>query len=164
MKDFDWTRFTVKIAVKADQRTVYDAWTSSAAIERWFLSKAVFRNDAGADLAPTEGVGPGCTYAWNWYGFDVTEQGRILGANGKDLFRFTFAGACPVEVRLTKEHDHTVVTLTQSEIPEDDASKRSIRLGCHTGWSFFLLNLKSVLEGGLDLRNKNAAFTGVVNA
>ena len=81
MKDFDWTRFTVKIAVKADQRTVYDAWTSSAAIERWFLSKAVFRNDAGADLAPTEGVGPGCTYAWNWYGFDVTEQGRILGAS-----------------------------------------------------------------------------------
>jgi uncharacterized protein YndB with AHSA1/START domain len=154
----------VKIAVKADMQAVYDAWTSSAAIERWFLSRAVFRNDAGVELAPTEAVGPGCTYAWNWYGYDVTEQGRILGANGKDLFRFTFAGECSVDVRFATEHEHTVVTLTQSEIPEDDASKRSIRLGCHTGWSFFLLNLKSMLEGGLDLRNKNPAFTRVVNS
>jgi hypothetical protein len=33
-----------------------------------------------------------------------------------------------------------------------------------TGWTFYLANLKSVLEGGLDLRNKNARLQRLVNA
>ena len=52
---------------------------------------------------------------------------------------------------------------TQSEIPIDDNSKENIRLGCAFGWTFYLLNLKSVLEGGLDLRNKDSELNGVIN-
>jgi hypothetical protein len=55
-----------------------------------------------------------------------------------------------------------IVELTQKDIPTDDASKQNIRLGCHTGWSFFLVNLKSVYEGGLDLRNKDSNFKGMI--
>ena len=56
-----------------------------------------------------------------------------------------------------------LVNLTQKNIPTDDFSKINIRLGCDSGWSFFLVNLKSVYEGGLDLREKNERQKGMVN-
>ena len=56
-----------------------------------------------------------------------------------------------------------MVTLSQSNIPLDNKSKQNIRLGCESGWSFFMLNLKSVYEGGLDLRNKNDKLPGMLN-
>ncbi len=164
MKEFDWSKFTLRVPVKAEMKALYDAWTSTSEIEKWFLRKAIFRSRSG-DVLPLEAsIMEGCTYAWEWFGYDVIEEGRILSANGTDHIRFTFAGECPVDVKLTTVGDHVMVELTQSGIPEDDRSKRSIRLGCHTGWSFFLVNLKSVYEGGLDLRNKDQSIKGVVNS
>ena len=68
-----------------------------------------------------------------------------------------------VDVKLTDKTDYTLVELTQKDIPVDELSKQEIRLGCHSGWSFYLVNLKSVYEGGLDLRNKDAHYRPMVN-
>ena len=68
-----------------------------------------------------------------------------------------------VEVKLTEKDNSVIVELNQNNIPTDDNSKLNIRLGCDSGWSFYLVNLKSVYEGGIDLRNKNTAFTAMVN-
>jgi hypothetical protein len=37
-------------------------------------------------------------------------------------------------------------------------------MGCLGGWTFYLANLKSYLEGGVDLRNKNLALNNMVNS
>lgn len=163
MKNFDWTSFTVKIAVRASLDDMYNAWTRAAEIERWFLSKAVYTGPDKKRMARNANVTTGGTWTWEWYGWELTDHGRITKANGKDHFQFTFAGECPVDVRLKKRGKDVIVELTQSKIPTDDNSKRDIRLGCHTGWSLFLLNLKSVYEGGLDLRNKNEKLKGMIN-
>jgi hypothetical protein len=68
-----------------------------------------------------------------------------------------------VDIQLKQEDGYVLVELTQKNIPTDENSKRNIRLGCHTGWSFYLVNLKSVYEGGLDLRNKNENTYPMVN-
>ncbi len=102
-------------------------------------------------------------YAWNWYGYEFTEYGKILEANKKDLFSFYFAGKTKVEVKLFILNNQVLVTLTQSEIPEDDDSKKNIRLGCSSGWAFYLVNLKAWLESRIDLRNKDIANGIVVN-
>ena len=104
------------------------------------------------------------TYAWQWHTYDLTEHGKINQANGTDFFQFTFAGDCLVDVKLQPYKDQTLVELTQQNIPTDDNSKREYRLGCHDGWSFFLVNLKSVYEGGLDLRNMDGELKSVVNS
>lgn len=44
MKNFDWTTFTKKIAIKSTLSDIYDAWTQPSEIEKWFLSNAVFTN------------------------------------------------------------------------------------------------------------------------
>ncbi len=163
MKNFDWTTFTRKIAVRAKLADIYSAWTKSSEIERWFLSQAVFKDATGNPINAHTQLEKGSTYEWRWYLYDETEYGRITEANGKDFIQFTFAGECLVDIKFSTQGDHVVVELTQKNIPTDDDSKQGIRLGCSTGWSFFLVNLKSVYEGGLDLRNKDTELKGLVN-
>ncbi len=163
MTNFDWTTFTRKIAIKASQSTIYNAWAKTSEIEKWFLSKAVFRDTNKNPIDSNQPIEKEHTYEWNWYLFDVTERGKITAANGNDYIQFTFAGECLVDIKLTQQDDYVIVELNQKNIPTDDKSKQEIRLGCSSGWSFFLINLKSVYEGGLDLRNKDTHLKGMLN-
>jgi uncharacterized protein YndB with AHSA1/START domain len=162
IQTFDWSTFTIKTVVQAPLNTIYKAWTCTAEIERWFLLQAAHYE--GDELLPGDReASAGTTYDWRWYLFEDTEQGRYTEANGTDFLQFSFAGQCLVDIQLKTTGEFTEVVLTQKNIPTDDQSKRSIRLGCHGGWSFYLVNLKSVYEGGLDLRNKDERFKGLVN-
>lgn len=163
MKNFDWTTFKRRIAIKSSLSELYKAWSTASEIEKWFLSKAVFLDHKKNPIGKDHSIEKGFAYAWDWYLFDSTEYGQITEANGKDFIQFTFAGECLVDVQLSIHDDYVMVELTQKNIPTDDHSKRGIRLGCHEGWSFFLVNLKSVYEGGLDLRNKDHSLKGVLN-
>jgi len=58
----------------------------------------------------------------------------------------------------------TEMILTQDQIPTDEQSRYDYHVGCSTGWSFYEGNIKSVLEGGMDLRNKNPGLTNVINS
>ena len=142
---------------------MYNAWTIPQEIEKWFLSNAYFEKPEGVAVSGTDNIQPNDTYEWSWFLYDVAEKGTIIEANGLDLLKFTFAGNCIVEIRLRNHADCVIVELTQSNIPTDHQSKRSIRLGCDSGWSFFLVNLKSVYEGGIDLRNKDTSLKGMLN-
>ncbi len=163
MTNFDWTTFTRKIAINAKLSDIYNAWTKASEIEKWFLSKAIFKDNNEAQIEKDKAIEKGFTYEWNWYLFDSTEHGKITDTNGKDFIQFTFAGDCLVDIKLSIQNDNTIVELTQKNIPTDDNSKQGIRLGCDSGWSFFLVNLKSVYEGGLDLRNKDNSLKGMIN-
>lgn len=60
------------------------------------------------------------------------------------------------------ESGESILRLDQFEIGSDD--DRNIFLGCGEGWTFYLANLKSILEGGMDLRNKNEKIRAVINS
>lgn len=163
MKNFNWTQFTKRITVKSDIKTVYDAWTKSGELEKWFLSEAVFYTAENEKLPASENCSAGCKYEWHWFAENYYEEGLVTATNGTDFLEFTFAGNCKVEITLKPEKDSILVELSQREIPLDDDSKANIRLGCAFGWTFYLINLKSILEGGIDLRNKDTEIRGVVN-
>lgn len=162
MSRIDWTSFTVRIPVKASMKELYAAWTRSAELEHWFLRKATHTGTDKKPLRRTSSVTKGCTFAWEWYGYDGVEHGVVKEANGKDHLRFTFAGSL-VDVRLQQVGKDVVVEIVQHGIPTDPSSKKNIRMGCHVGWTFWIANLKSVYEGGLNLRNTNDELTGMVN-
>ena len=163
MDNFNWSQFTKRIQIKSDLATIYNSWAKSAELEKWFLSKAVYFDSNGKNISATENVSADCKYEWNWFAQNYFESGKVITANGTDLFEFTFAGDCKVQVKLTEVKNYVLVEITQKEIPLDNNSKQNIRLGCAFGWTFYLINLKSVLEGGLDLRNKDSEMEGMVN-
>ncbi|WP_290970699.1 SRPBCC domain-containing protein [Flavobacterium sp.] len=98
-----------------------------------------------------------------WYLYDDAMKGKIVSANGKDQLQFTFEGNCLVDINLSEANGYTIVELRHHNIPTDDYSKQYIRLGCSNGWHFYLTNLKSVYEGGLDLRNKDGNLNPMIN-
>lgn len=163
MKDFDWTQFTRKIPIAVSIETLYNAWATPEELKKWFLSEASFRSKEGTSLLKKEKISAGQTYTWQWHLWDGTETGEVLKANGTDHIEFSFAGSCKVSVTFKTYEKGTIVSLTQNNIPIDDKSKKDIRLGCDSGWSFYLLNLKSVYEGGLDLRNKDKSIGPMLN-
>ncbi len=164
MENFDWTQFTRKIPVSATVATLYKAWTVPSEIERWFLKDANFNTKDGIKRAKSYGIQKDDTYQWKWFQWDGIETGTIVSVNGIDKLQFTFAGDCLVEISLKPFEKETIVILTQKNIPTTDKAKENIRLGCDRGWSFYLVNLKSVYEGGLDLRNKNTNIPAMVNS
>jgi hypothetical protein len=56
------------------------------------------------------------------------------------------------------------VELVQENIPDDESGKLTWHVGCKTGWTFYLANMKSLYEGGIDLRNKNENLQQVLNS
>lgn len=163
MNNFDWTSFTKRIAVKAALADIYKAWTVPADLEEWFLERADFRTASGAPPERNQPVPGGTQYDWYWYLDNNPLQGKILEANGKDFIQFTFEGNSLVDVSLSTLDEYVLIELRHYNIPLDDHSKQYIRLGCSSGWAFYLHNLKSVYEGGIDLRNKDPKLGVMIN-
>lgn len=153
----DWSRFSVKTALKADQNEILSAWTTPAGLEKWFLRMAEFSKPDGTHRDRNEKVQVHDTYKWRWHGYpdSVEEQGEILAAKNDEMLRFRFGKAGIVSVKSKLLNGETLIELFQEEIPLDESSKMNFHVGCKTGWTFYLANLKSILEGGKDLRNKN---------
>ena len=163
MKDFDWTSFTKRIAIRSSLAEIYEAWTTAINLEKWFLESVTFRDKHGELFDRTKSVESGISYDWFWFLDSTPMHGEILDENGTDFIQFTFEGPSVVDVRLSELEDYVIVELRHHSIPQDDFSKEHIRLGCSNGWAFYLHNLKSIYEGGIDLRNKDEKLGVMIN-
>ena len=156
MSENKWTQFTITADFNTDVRSVYEAWTKPAGLEKWFLRKAEFYTIAGRLRSGDEYISKEDTYAWYWHGFDdaAVEKGQILEVNSIDFLKFSFSGGSTVSVSIEGKNGLTILELTQENIPEESDPDKNLYIQCQIGWTFYLANLKSIIEGGIDLRNK----------
>ncbi|MGZ3752508.1 MAG: SRPBCC family protein [Mucilaginibacter sp.] len=156
MTENKWTKFTITADFNTDARSIYQAWTTSAGLESWFLRKANFYTIVGRLRASDESISKEDTYEWYWHGFDdsTVEKGEVLEVNSIDSLKFSFSGGSIVTVSIESRNGLTILELTQDNIPEENDLSKSLYVQCQTGWTFYLANLKSIIEGGIDLRNK----------
>ena len=162
MQPIDWSTFRLRINIDTSIEEIFNCLNTRVGIERWFLASAVFKDGAGTKSSNLP-IAPGDTYEWMWHGSDYVAKGDVLENNGLDRIAFTFEG-CQVAIQIKVEDGVHIVELVQSEIPTDEPSKKQKHVGCSSGWTFYKANLKSVLEGGLDLRNKDAGIKSVINS
>ena len=165
-KPFDWSRFIVRINISAPIEKIYWAWATRQGMEYWFLRRSEYKKVDGILRTDNEMVEKKDEYSWNWFGYpdEVMETGTILEANGKDHFKFSFGNAGNCSVSIKEEEGETIVELLQDEIPTTEEGIRNWHLGCSKGWTFYFANLKSLLEGGVDLRNKNELLKQMINS
>jgi uncharacterized protein YndB with AHSA1/START domain len=166
MSNLDWSRFVTRVNINAPVEKLYRAWATRSGIEGWFLRLSEFKDPAGNLREGNEPVQQGDSYKWLWHGWpdDVVELGNILAANGANQLSFSFGKAGNCTVTIKQEEGENIVELLQEEIPSNDEGRFNWHVGCKTGWTFYLANMKSVLEGGLDLRNRNVKLQQVINS
>ncbi len=166
MSEYDWSRFVTRVPINASKQELYDAWATRKGIEHWFLRMSEYKVPDGTLRKENEPVQEGDTYTWRWHGWpdDVEEHGKILACNGKDHFQFSFGEAGDCDVMIKEESGQTMIELVQTNIPTDEHGKQYWHVGCKTGWTFHLTNMKSIFEGGKDLRNKDERVKNVINA
>jgi len=183
----------LRINTSAPVEKVYAALATKAGLESWFLKKADISSGAaaGAGMAGAAGVEEGAVgavggtvgaggslrqpgdkiqkgdeYEFRWHGHpdSMSHKGKIIAADGKSQFTFTFSQDLPVSVSIYKECDETIVELVETFDPTDEGVAKKHYLGNMKGWIFFMINLKSVLEGGLDMRNRKEELRNVLTA
>lgn len=141
-KKFDWSQFTQRVAVAAPVEKVFQMWTDPVQLRSWFLA------DAKIDLKK------GGEFEWKWLA-GVKEKGRVLSVKKPSKLSFTFAGSV-CDVTFKKDKRGSLVILHQHNIPRTEKGKFDVHLNCSCGWTFYLTNLKTYLEYGIDLRETNA--------
>lgn len=167
---FDWTQFRLGIYIRALPQDLYALWAEAEGLCRWFLRSAAFAPSEGPPpdrrsraampafdtLTPrpeNEPCRANDRYRWEWY-YDggIVGEEWIREARPPTKLVFGFGERMEVEVLVRKQGKHSEVSLRQYNIPGSPRGRRELHMGCRVAWAFFLTNLKSVAEGGLDLR------------
>src|SRR5687767_4508467 len=119
MQPHDWSRFTLRVPIKAGPKEVFAAWTTRQGLESWFLRKALFKTDKGKEKSPVDTILQGDTYQWMWHGWpdEVVEKGTVLSNNEKNTLKFSFGKAGNVQVEVKEAGGETLVELLQYDIP-----------------------------------------------
>lgn len=162
----DFSKFRLRVNINSTIETVYKAWATRKGLESWFLRKALFKDSSGKPISDHDFINSDATYEWYWFGYsdEVVEKGTVLKANKRNEFSFTFSLGCPVRISIFEEKDEVICELVESDLPTDEENLVRHYVGDSRGWIFYLTNLKSVLEGGLDLRNKREDIKDVITA
>ena len=148
----EWKEFVQIIYVEAPIDTVYASLTTAKGMMGWSSMEAALTAGDGTEVAPGEPAVQGTKFQLIWH-TGHEEKGEFLEANGSDKLRDTFGEGIEVAFTLEEVEDGTTkVMLVQTQDRSDDENLK-ILLGFKEGWGFYLTNLKSVLEGGLDLRD-----------
>lgn len=139
-KPYDWTKFSQHVFIKKPVARVFAAWTDDRQIVRWFPEKA--------EIEPRKGG----IVRWEWLAGDKLDK-QILVCQRNRQFDFPFGDKGEmVSVRFRAVKGGTICSLTQSGM-KNTPQGRVMYTGCMQGWTFFLTNLKSWLEHGIDLRS-----------
>lgn len=156
-----WSKFKICGDYNVDMRSLYMAWSTAVGLERWFLRKADFYTVPMRLRQSEELIAKDDNYTWYWHGYDnnIVQKGRILEANGQDFIKFTFTDDTIVSVNFITRNGLTIIELEQENIPQENDPEKNLLVQCKTGWTFYLTNLKSVMENGKDLRNKRVELT-----
>jgi len=132
----------------APPERVFASLTEPAELSKWFVEKAVMPRRKGA------------TFRLSWKG-GYSMKAKVLAFEAPEelrlewLDRFETKKVFATEARFTlrKKGKGTLLTLTHRGFK---SGKRWISLygSIQSGWTFYLTNLRSVLERGIDLRRK----------
>jgi uncharacterized protein YndB with AHSA1/START domain len=152
--------FELAVYVNVPSSSLYNCWICSGLLEEWFLKKATFIEPVDLARQPDEPCKTGDSYWWEWSD-GTTEVGEVLEVT-ENAFSFTFGTGVVVKVEF-EGGDRSLVVLNQRHSMEDETQKQRTYVSCLQGWTFFLTNLKSFLEGGVDLREHEPDRAFLVN-
>ena len=132
--------------IDAKVSVVFNSLSNSQTLAKWFLKSATLERKKGGK------------YSFAWLGVDFKQDGNVLNfkENEKLTIEWPSAGEESIVTFTTKkEGKGTMLTMVQSGYKDDER-----KLMTAIGWTYYLMNLKSVLENGKDLRHEKDNIMG----
>ncbi len=151
--NLDWSQFTRRVFIEAQPKEVFQQWSSTVALETWFLEEVEFQRN-GEILNKQEIIREGDNYRWKWHGWEGEQKGKILEVLGNKSITFSFGQAGEVNIEFISDPIGCQLVLKQYNIPTDEQSIRNYYYGCTNGWSFWMLNCKLFIEKGFTINQK----------
>lgn len=161
-KNFNKEIFTHGIYLNAPVDKVFKFIATPSGITKWFIGKAKYYYKDLNIRFGDEIIQKGDSYLWTWLNKDLELKGIITDSSDQGLFQFTFSPLYIVTIKLTSENNKTKLTLRQ-EYQKSAVKEEFNFINCCVCWAFFLTNLKSVIEHGIDLRETEADDEMLVN-
>jgi uncharacterized protein YndB with AHSA1/START domain len=150
----DWTAFDVYLFIAANPADVLGYWQTTEGLRQFFIAEMTALDDQGGAIHDTN-LSAGNYYRWRWI-HDYEGEGQILESNAQSV-EFTFGKSYRVRVSVAKAGSGTLLHLQQTGMSDDASEQVQGSLNCRSCWIYFLVNLKSILENGMDLRDHNPA-------
>lgn len=158
---YSWEEFKIYMYYRTTAEELFSAWATASGLESFFIKEALFQSIEDEVRSKNEIVDVGDKYKWLFHHqFEV--EGRVLAVEPYERFSFTF-GKMIVDVKLKRKDDLIELELIQSKIPTDtDTDRAWSHMNCRSCWIYFLMNLKSVLQYGNDLRENEPELSDCV--
>ncbi len=160
---FNQNNFIRKIFINKKIDEVNELISTPAGIARWFIDKAEYRSPDNLVRKDSDEAQKADKYKWYWLYKNFSTEGEILEAETNRILKFTFGSAGIVAITLTEDEGRTLVELKQENYPGQKYDEDAY-INCYVCWTFYLANLKSVMETGYDLRDRDTNYMeGFVN-
>ena len=161
-KNFNLQSFTHSIYLDKPVGEVFDLTAKCGGFTKWFIGEASYTSPEGEKRNPDEYAQREDTYEWKWKTKDFTTKGIVLDVQENELFSFTFGSLFNVSINFKSDNGRTLFTLTQ-KYNAGAAQNDFAHINCCVCWIFFMTNLKSVIENGIDLREMSVNNEELIN-
>ena len=161
---FTWGKFSRSIIISKKPEDVFLYIATAKGLTKWLLEAASFFTLANeTQLLNLSFANELDTYHWVWKGKNYELQGQVLDCDvQRKRISFTLGEACTVEITLTEHEGSTLLKLTQQAVPGKTYDQMR-QVNSYAYWTFFLTNLKSVVEHEIDLREDTFTVEGLLN-
>ncbi|MGE3801262.1 MAG: SRPBCC domain-containing protein [Candidatus Kapaibacterium sp.] len=161
-EDFSRNRFKLEIKVACSRERLFDYVTTSDGLTQWFLGHVEYVDLTGAPVQGSD-LQAGFNYLWKWQKPHEVE-GTVLGYTRNESFEVTFGKDFTVtfSVEDIEPGETSLLRLEQTNHNPNEENEFGF-INCCVCWTFFLTNLKSVVEQGKDLREQEIINESFVN-
>jgi uncharacterized protein YndB with AHSA1/START domain len=160
--NFNKSEFHHSILLNIPVEKVYYYAATPEGICKWFLGEAIYKDSNGTRREPAVPAETGDTFIWKWLAKDLCIEGTILNTVKNEKFVFTFGKSFIITITLSVNDGRTMFTL-QQEYTSGAVKNDFAFINCCVCWTFFLTNLKSAAEHGIDLRETLSHDESLVN-
>jgi uncharacterized protein YndB with AHSA1/START domain len=133
---------TLRVTIASDAVGVFNYLSDSKKLALWFPDQAIMEPQLGGK------------YHFRWTGTEGVWSGVVTEFIRGNTLGFTWQppdepAATNVRIKLSPEGAQTTVELTHSGFSSSEALDKAVK-----NWTFYLQNLKSVIEQGVDMREQ----------
>lgn len=149
------TRLEIKLKIRRSAKEVYKVFSSALGTNQWFTSEAQFLEFGNKPRKDYITIDTNDVFSWNFYEEGIGRiTGEVLLNIKKDFLKFSFKHNTVFSVLISGQQQITELELVHEGFKLNDSLHLELYNNWNRKWSFYLANLRSVLEFNNDLRWK----------